>query len=71
MTKHRSRAEFEPDELAAVLARYDLGAIQRIEPHLKGSRRSPKVLIAADRGRFASEVRGFARPLSREQAAAR
>ncbi len=52
MTKHRSRAEFEPDELAAVLARYDLGAIQRIEPHLKGSRRSPKVLIAADRGRF-------------------
>lgn len=52
MRSHRKRAEFDPDELKAALARYDLGKIRSIEPHFKGSRRSPKVLIRCERGRF-------------------
>jgi Ser/Thr protein kinase RdoA (MazF antagonist) len=49
---HRFRAEFDPEELAAVLSRYDIGAIRTVEKQLKGSRRSPKVIIEADRGRY-------------------
>jgi len=49
---NRSRAEFAPQELAAVLSHYDIGAIKTVEKQLKGSRRSPKVVIDADRGRF-------------------
>ncbi len=48
----RLRADFQPEELSAVLARYDLGAINHIEKQLKGSRRSPKAIITADKGRF-------------------
>jgi Ser/Thr protein kinase RdoA (MazF antagonist) len=49
---HRFRAEFDPEELAAVLSRYNLGAIRTVEKQLKGSRGSPKVVIDADKGRF-------------------
>lgn len=49
---NRSRAEFDPEELAAVLSRYDIGAIRTVEKQLKGSRRSPKVIVQADRGRY-------------------
>ena len=48
----RSRAEFDAAELAAVLSRYNLGAIHSVEKQLKGSRRSPKVVVEADGGRF-------------------
>lgn len=48
----RLRADFEPQELAAVIARYDLGTIQQVDRQLKGSRRSPKVILTTDRGRF-------------------
>lgn len=48
----RFRAEFDPDELAAVLSHYDIGAIKTVEKQLKGSRRSPKVIIEADKGRY-------------------
>lgn len=49
---NRPRAELEPKELAAVLSRYRIGAIKRVEKQLKGSRRSPKLIIEADQGRF-------------------
>lgn len=49
---NRFRAEFDPEELAAVLSRYDIGAIRSVEKQLKGSRGSPKVIIDADKGRF-------------------
>lgn len=52
MNNTRNRAEFLPDELSNVLARYDLGAIQQIDAQVRGSRRSPKAIIASDRGRF-------------------
>jgi Ser/Thr protein kinase RdoA (MazF antagonist) len=48
----RLRADFQPHELSSVLSHYHLGAIQRLEKQLKGSRRSPKVVITADTGRF-------------------
>jgi Ser/Thr protein kinase RdoA (MazF antagonist) len=61
MTRNRQRAEFQPDELSVVLAHYELGAIQQIEPQAKGSHRSPKVLIASDRGRFLLKRRATGR----------
>ncbi|NLX14672.1 MAG: phosphotransferase [Phycisphaerales bacterium] len=48
----RFRADFQPEELAAVLEQYDIGAIRRVDKQLKGSRRSPKVIIDSDQGRF-------------------
>lgn len=48
----RLRAEFESQEMAAVLARYDLGVIHRIDRQFKGSRGSPKVILTCDKGRF-------------------
>jgi Ser/Thr protein kinase RdoA (MazF antagonist) len=36
----------------AVLSHYDIGAIERIEPLLKGSRKAPKLIITTDRGRY-------------------
>jgi prepilin-type processing-associated H-X9-DG protein len=57
----RLRADFQPQELTAVIAQYDLGAIHRIDRQLKGSRRSPKVLITADRGRFLLKRRAAGR----------
>ena len=48
----RLRAELTPEEIEAVLARYDLGTVTNIEKHTRGSRRSPKVILTTDRGRF-------------------
>ncbi len=48
----RLRADFQPHELPTVLEHFEIGAIHRIDRQLKGSRRSPKVLITSDRGRF-------------------
>ena len=48
----RLRAQFQPKELAQVLDAYDIGAVMRIDQHLRGSRRSPKVLVTTDQGRY-------------------
>jgi len=48
----RLRAGFEPGELAAVLSQYDLGAIKQIDPRVKGSRHSPKVILTTKTGRY-------------------
>lgn len=61
MVKSHLRAEFRSDELSAVLAQYDLGAVQRVERQLRGSRRSPKVIITSDRGRFLLKRRAAGR----------
>lgn len=57
----RLRADFQPHELSGVLEQYDLGAIQHVEKQLKGSRRSPKVLITSDRGKFVLKRRARGR----------
>jgi len=46
------RIDFTPDELKSVLARYDIGAISKVDKLPKGSRRSPKAIITSDRGQF-------------------
>ena len=48
----RFRADFQPQELTAVLRQYDLGQILRVDRQLKGSRRSPKVIVTSERGKY-------------------
>ncbi len=48
----RLRADFQPHELSAVLRRYSIGNILRVEKQLRGSRRSPKAIVTTDKGRF-------------------
>ena len=48
----RLRADFTPDEMAAVLDRYDLGVIRDEEKQTRGSRRSPKVILTTDHGKY-------------------
>lgn len=50
--KDRARQRFGTEELAVVLSRYDLGAIESITTFDRGSRRSPKVGIVAQRGKY-------------------
>lgn len=47
-----TRTVFQPDELKGVLARYDLGAVQRVRALERGSGRTPKALVESDRGSF-------------------
>lgn len=48
----RDRETFEAAELAVVLSYYDLGVIESLTEFPRGSRRSPKVGIVCDRGKF-------------------
>ena len=46
------RERFGPEELAVCLSRYDLGAISSAKEFARGSRRSPKVIIQSEKGKF-------------------
>jgi homoserine kinase type II len=46
------RDSFTPEELAVVLSHFDLGPIESVTEFKRGSRRSPKVGIVAQRGKF-------------------
>jgi Ser/Thr protein kinase RdoA (MazF antagonist) len=46
------RETFSAEELGTCLSHYDLGVIEAIKEFPRGSRRSPKVVITAQRGRF-------------------
>ena len=50
--RRRERNRYAPDELAVVLSHYDLGVIESITEFQRGSRRSPKVGIVCERGKF-------------------
>ncbi len=50
--QQRDRATFDAAELAVVLSYYDLGVIESITEFARGSRRSPKVGIVGERGKF-------------------
>jgi Ser/Thr protein kinase RdoA (MazF antagonist) len=50
--KDRDRERFQADELAVVLSHYDLGVIESITEFSRGSRRSPKVGMVCQRGKF-------------------
>ena len=47
-----SCGELSPNEISAVLARYQLGEVESIRPFLAGSSRAPKARITADSGVF-------------------
>ena len=55
------RATFGTEELAVVLSHYDLGLIESITEFRRGSRRSPKVGIVSDRGKFLLKRRSVER----------
>ncbi len=44
--------EIDGQDLAIVLSRYDIGAIERISDYRKGSRRAAKMLVGASKGKF-------------------
>ncbi len=46
------REKFTSKELLIVMSHYDIGAIKRIKEYPKGSRKAPKILIAAEKGDF-------------------
>ncbi len=48
----KERVVFDPAELAVALSHYDLGVIESITDFPRGSRRSPKVGIVAEKGKF-------------------
>jgi Ser/Thr protein kinase RdoA (MazF antagonist) len=54
-------ATFGDTELAVVLSHYDLGVIESIRPFGKGSRKSPKVAVVCERGKFLLKRRAPAR----------
>ena len=48
----RDREKFNADELTECLSHYNLGKIEKVEEYCRGSRRSPKVRIITDKGKF-------------------
>jgi Ser/Thr protein kinase RdoA (MazF antagonist) len=46
------RAKFDAAELAVVLSHYDLGIIESVTEFPRGSRRSPKVGVVCEKGKF-------------------
>jgi Ser/Thr protein kinase RdoA (MazF antagonist) len=52
MADPRAREQFGAEELAICLSHYDLGVIFSIKEFARGSRRSPKVVIDCEKGKF-------------------
>jgi Ser/Thr protein kinase RdoA (MazF antagonist) len=48
----RGGANFSSEELVKVLSHYDIGVVHRVQPLSAGNRRSPKVVVIADKGTF-------------------
>jgi homoserine kinase type II len=57
----REHCRFEPGELAVVLSHYDLGVIESVTDFPRGSRRSPKVGLVAEKGKFLLKRRAVSR----------
>lgn len=48
----RGGAHFSSNELATVLSHYDIGVIHELKPLSAGSRRTPKIIVTAEKGKF-------------------
>lgn len=59
--KDRGHKTFDADELAIVLSHYDLGIIESVTPFERGSRKSPKVGVVCERGKFLLKRRDLER----------
>ncbi len=57
----RQRDRFSAEELAIVLSHYDLGIIESVTEFNRGSRRSPKVGLVCQRGKFLLKKRARSR----------
>lgn len=57
----RQRATFDPTDLAVVLSHFDLGVIESITELPRGARRSAKVGVVCERGKFLLKQRLFSR----------
>ena len=57
----REHARFDAAELAVVLSHYDLGVIESVTDFSRGSRRSPKVGIVSEKGKFLLKRRSLER----------
>jgi homoserine kinase type II len=55
------REHFSPSELAVVLSHYDLGVVESAKEFPRGSRRSPKLLLATPNGSFILKRRAIGR----------
>jgi Ser/Thr protein kinase RdoA (MazF antagonist) len=55
----QERATFDAGELAIALSYYDLGVIESITEFTRGSRRSPKVGVVCDHGKFVLKRRSM------------
>ncbi len=53
----RPRVKFDATEIATVLSRYDLGVIHSAREMLRGSGRSPKIMLKTERGSFVLKKR--------------
>ena len=59
--QRRERAIFDAGELAVVLSHYDLGVVESVTDFPRGSRKSPKVGVVAERGKFLLKRRALHR----------
>ncbi|MHC5108574.1 MAG: phosphotransferase [Planctomycetota bacterium] len=57
----KPHATFDRSELAIVLSHYDLGVIESLTDFQRGSRRSPKVGVVCERGKFLLKRRALRR----------
>ena len=48
----RGGAHFSSEELALALSHYDIGVIHQVKPLSAGSRRTPKMVIVSEQGKF-------------------
>ncbi len=48
----RGGAHFSSNELATVLSHYDIGVIHELRPLSAGNRRTPKMIVTAEKGKF-------------------
>lgn len=58
--------EIDGQDLAIVLSRYDIGAIERISDYRKGSRRAAKMLVGTTLGTFLVKRRAFGNDIRNE-----
>lgn len=57
----RQRTVLDATELAVVLSHFDLGVIESVTEFARGSRRSPKVGVVCERGKFLLKQRSLSR----------
>jgi Ser/Thr protein kinase RdoA (MazF antagonist) len=48
----RGGVHFSSNELVTVLSHYEIGVIHELKPLLKGSRRTPKMIVTTEKGKF-------------------